>query len=91
MKFKSAPFRILVLATIAAVAFSCTQSKREFKLEELRGRLTRAQVGDNEVLLLDGEKFIDFFPPRITTDHRNGSHFLRVELPYRLFDWELAP
>lgn len=34
MKFKSAPFRILVLATIAAVAFSCTQPKREFKLEE---------------------------------------------------------
>lgn len=34
MKFKSAPSRVLILAIIAAVAFSCTQPKREFKLEE---------------------------------------------------------
>lgn len=64
---------------------------REFKLEELRGRLRREHVGENEWLILDGQPLIEFFPPRLTEEHRNGSHFLKLELPYRLFDWELAP
>lgn len=62
-------------------------------LESLRGRLAMVSIpdSDNRQLLLDGAPLIEFFPLRISEEHRNGSHFLNLSLPYRLFDWELEP
>ena len=64
---------------------------REVALESLRGRLTLVSYtdSDNRRLLLDGKPLIEFYPPRLTEEHRNGSHFLNLSLPYRLFEWEL--
>lgn len=60
-------------------------------LESLRGRLTMVSYAgsENRTLLLDDKPLIEFFPLRTSEEHRNGSHFLNLSLPYRLFDWEL--
>lgn len=63
----------------------------DFPLEALRGRLTMVSIAgsENRTLHLDGQPLIEFFPLRTSEEHRNGSHFINLSLPYRLFDLEL--
>lgn len=69
------------------------QLGEDVALESLRGRLTMVSYAgsENRTLHLDGKPLIEFFPLRTSEEHRNGSHFLNLSLPYRLFDWELEP